>query len=163
MKLIKNWKNKWRVKFKSKVRREYRKEADEKIAQAIRQNEINTERTLQEKDKEIDKLHEHYKKEIDSVRVQTVNYWKNLLTERDNRIALLENDKLKVREEIQEFKQLVQDFESMYANTKIEIEAAGQYIKKGQQKLLRGSGEWETFTGKYTKALPKIQNKLGEE
>ena len=163
MKIIDNWRKNWKIKYKAKTRKEYRQKYEKKYLEKTSQIEKDKEIFAQAKIKEIENLHDHYKIEIDQVRIRTENYWKNLLNERDERINSLENDNFKRRESIIKFAQMIQDFETNFTTTKIEVEAAGEYVKKAEQKLLTGSGSWEIFFSKYRKDFPRIQEKLKEE
>ena len=152
MRVLKNWKDKYKFKLKAKVRKQLRKELEDKFSKGIL-----------EKDNEINNLHEHYKREIERVRIQEANKWKALLNERDDEIRYLREDKERRREAINKFEKMVQDFENMYTTTRIEIQAAGEYQKKADQKLLKGSFEWDSFTKNYKKIFPKVQDRLMEE
>jgi hypothetical protein len=163
MKIIKNWRNKRRLKWQADIRKQYRKEFDLKSKKSEFQKDYECELKLTDKDKLMDALHEHYKKEIDMIRTQTDTKWKVLLDERDAEIDKLRKEKESNREFLNKFAKMVQDFELTYTTTRIELEGAGEYMQKAQQKLLRGPGEWESFTATYKKEFPKIQEKLKEE
>src|SRR4030043_2059049 len=141
MKIIKNWKNKRRLKWQADIRKQYRKEFEDKLKKSEFQKDYECELKLTDKDKLMDALHEHYKKEIETVRIQTDTKWKALLDERDAEIDKLRKEKESNREFLNKFAKMVQDFELTYTTTRIELEGAGEYMQKAQQKLLRGPGE----------------------
>jgi len=152
MKIIKNWRKKSRVRWQSGIRKQYRKEFELKL-----QKEIDI------KDAAIKNIHVHYKSEIHMVRRQEGDKWKALLEERDDEITKLRENKENIREAVKKFEKMKQDFEETFTVTRLELESAGNYIKKGQQKLLTGSVSWERFSDQYKKTMPKVQDKLMEE
>jgi hypothetical protein len=174
MKVFNGWRYKRKFKKEADLRKIYRKDyakkLHEKVVEFDKNKEIYKQEFLKDKDiyiiecnKEKDNLHEHYKKEIETVRFQTDTKWKELLNERDVEIDKLRKEKESNREFLNKFAKMVQDFELTYTTTRIELEGAGEYMQKAQQKLLRGPGEWESFTATYKKEFPKIQERLKEE
>jgi len=163
MKIIRNYRRKKLAKFRAEIHRQYRKEYKEKL-EKIEQFHIAENMNLITKNKkETESLHEFYKTEINTVRTQEAAKWKALLDERDSEIEKLRNEKDDRKESYKSFAQIVQDFEEMCVAAEIQYTAAGNYINKGQQKLLTGFNQLNDFKLKYNKIMPKTIDQIKEK